>query len=68
MDLSLALRSPAWRLIRALGFWAIGLMNSVFRAPGAEPDWRLAVGVVILIIAAADTAFALHGLMKRRAS
>lgn len=67
MDLSFSLQSSAWRLVRVLGFWGIGLLNTVFREPGAEPDWRFAVGLAVLGLALLDTGLFVRRLLKRRA-
>ena len=48
-------------------FWGIGLLNTVFREPGAEPDWRFAVGLAVLGLALLDTGLFVRRLLKRRA-
>jgi len=45
----------AWHAVRALCFWLIGLMNTVWAVPGAEGTWKWWGGVVVLGVAAADS-------------
>lgn len=44
-----------WHELRTLGFWLIGLMNTVWAVPGDEGTWKWWGGVVVLLVAAADT-------------
>ena len=51
-----ALGGPAvWHVQRTVLFWIIGLMNTVFRAPGSTTDWKFATGLVLVGLAAVDT-------------
>jgi len=47
--------AAVWHVQRTALFWIIGLLNTVFRRPDAQADWKLAVGVVVLVLALADT-------------
>lgn len=66
MTLSFNPQSSAWLFVRTLGFWGIGLLNTVFREPGAEPDWRFAVGLAVLVLALLDTGLFVRRLLKRQ--
>lgn len=43
-----------WHLLRTLGFWAIGIMNTLLR-PEPHASWKIAVGWLVLLLAAVDT-------------
>jgi len=44
-----------WHELRTLMFWLVGLMNTVWARPGAGGTWKWWVGIVLLLLAAADT-------------
>jgi hypothetical protein len=44
-----------WHETRTLLFWVLGLMNTVWAKPGDEGSWNWWVGVVLLVVALADT-------------
>ncbi|MBK8974741.1 MAG: hypothetical protein IPM29_02335 [Planctomycetes bacterium] len=44
-----------WHLIRTVGFWVIGLVDTLLRRPEDFGTWRPYVGWILLLIAVADT-------------
>ncbi len=44
-----------WHLTRTLGFWTIGLFNTLLLRPEDVDTWRPYVGGILLLIAVADT-------------
>jgi hypothetical protein len=47
--------AAVWHVQRTVLFWIIGLLNTVFRAPGATTDWKYVTGLGLLGLAAVDT-------------
>lgn len=54
----------AWHTLRTLGFWAIGLLNTVAIRPEDAGSWKNWVGWLVVALAAADT---VHLILIERA-
>jgi len=68
MDILQFSHSLGWRMLRTAAFWAVGLMNVMFREPDAALDWRFAAGLVCLVLATLDTGVIAYRLLHRNRS
>lgn len=61
------MKKTTWTIIRTIGFFIIGLMNTVLAKPEDIGTWKNYFGYLFIIIAMVDAFFLIRKFMKSKA-